>query len=488
MRKLFRFTAMLFMASMVLVGCDQKNTPEQPEQQQPVTPTDTTVQPADTVLEPIPASFPRKHLIEEFTGQTCGYCPEGMNSVHEFIKNDSNFIVVLHHDGYSPDHFTVAGSSVITKELKVSGAPNIAIDRNNTTYGTQSAVVFHPGYLPEVSMSQFEESTYASVVINNTYDAASRQLKVTVSGALCNENYPQLNLNVLVKESGMVDTQSDYYYTFAGWQEFRHTNAVRAFLTDAKGDALTIDTTRRYKVEYTLTLDSKWVPENCMVVAFLSEAFKPVVQVEQQPVVAGSKGGADILHGGITPVPVADYYPEPNATDGPAAYSKKEEQSLGNAKAHYEQYPAYNLTMWTIQAFNYSPTVKIGGTNCVPFINVYLFTEYSATPTLPTGTFPFNTTQQAGTAWAGYRTETPPDVGGSMFYFVSLVYLQNSRLYPLVEWLIADGEMIISDTGWSINGHARNGSDIKVVGTGAIQNGGSNNAPARRCARVPYIL
>ena len=33
MRKLFRFTAMLFMASMVLVGCDQKNTPEQPEQQ-----------------------------------------------------------------------------------------------------------------------------------------------------------------------------------------------------------------------------------------------------------------------------------------------------------------------------------------------------------------------------------------------------------------------------------------------------------------------
>ena len=75
-----------------------------------------------------------------------------------------------------------------------------------------------------------------------------------------------------------------------------------------------------------------------------------------------------------------------------------------------------------------------------------------------------------------------------MFYFVSLVYLQNSRLYPLVEWLIADGEMVISDTGWSINGHARNGSDIKVVGTGAIQNGGSNNAPARRCALVPYIL
>ena len=51
---------------------------------------------------PIPESFPKKHLIEEFTGQDCGYCPYGMDCVHDFAGNDSNWIVVLHHYGYSP--------------------------------------------------------------------------------------------------------------------------------------------------------------------------------------------------------------------------------------------------------------------------------------------------------------------------------------------------------------------------------------------------
>ena len=118
----------------------------------------------------------------------------------------------------------------------------------------------------------------------------------------------------------MIDTQADYYKTYEGWKEFCHTNAVRAFLSDAKGDAISI-TNQRYSTEYTLTLKDQWIAENCMVVAFLSEDFKPVIQVEQKPVVAGSKGGADIQHGGITAVPVADYYPEPSATAAPSDYS-----------------------------------------------------------------------------------------------------------------------------------------------------------------------
>ena len=59
---------------------------------------------------PIPDSFPKKHLIEEFTGQDCGYCPYGMNCISDFTANDTNFIVVLHHYGYKQDHFTVSGS------------------------------------------------------------------------------------------------------------------------------------------------------------------------------------------------------------------------------------------------------------------------------------------------------------------------------------------------------------------------------------------
>lgn len=64
-------------------------------------------QPEPQPVEQIPASFPRKHLIEEFTGQGCGYCPYGMDCIHAFLENDTNYIVILHHYGYQADHFSV---------------------------------------------------------------------------------------------------------------------------------------------------------------------------------------------------------------------------------------------------------------------------------------------------------------------------------------------------------------------------------------------
>ena len=92
------------MAGMALIGFTacEPNTPQEPEKQ-------------DT----IPASFPKKHLIEEFTGQACGYCPDGMDAVHEFVGNDTNWVLVLHHAGYSDDHFTVKGSKTIATALNV---------------------------------------------------------------------------------------------------------------------------------------------------------------------------------------------------------------------------------------------------------------------------------------------------------------------------------------------------------------------------------
>ena len=57
--------------------------------------------PQDTSKKVLPAAFVKKHLIEEFTGQDCGYFPYGMDCVHEFVKDDLNWIVVLHHYGYT---------------------------------------------------------------------------------------------------------------------------------------------------------------------------------------------------------------------------------------------------------------------------------------------------------------------------------------------------------------------------------------------------
>ena len=418
--------------------------------------------------EPIPDSFPKKHLIEEFTGQTCGYCPYGMNCIHDFMENDTNFILVLHHYGYSQDHFTVAGSKTITNTLKVKGAPTMTINRAKTSYLEEgfkrSATTFHPSYLPDVDKAQFEKTTYASVNIQNTYDPSSRELKIKVSGALSKKDYPFLNLTVLVKESGMIDSQADYYYSFEGWKEFRHTNAVRAFLSAAEGDPLKVGANQRYSMEYTITLKDAWVPENCMVVAFLSEEFQPVVQAAQKPVVEGTKGGADICHGGITPVPVPDYYPEPDATSSPQDFSKRERDTLAVSYAYSESYPAVGLVLWTIQAYNTSYSVSVGQTPCIPFVQLYLFMPYEDKPALPTGTFLINASDEPNTVIAGIRNDEEAQIYGSQFYFTDKSYFNQGYLNPQAQWLINTGSMIINKEGWTIDGKTYNGSEIHLSG------------------------
>lgn len=458
--KTYRLFAILALGSWLLVlpSCEPKPEPEP---------------------EVIPESFPRKHLIEEFTGQSCGYCPYGMDCVHDFMANDTNYILVLHHYGFAADHFSVAGSKTITSALKVSGAPNITIDRAKTKSSNGTNVVFHPGYLPTVSKNQFETTTYASVNIRNAYDPATRELRVFVSGVLCKEDYPDLKLTVLVKESGMIDYQADNFATYEGWQEFRHANAVRAFLSDnPKGDPITIRADRHYEEQFVIDLKSTWNAENCMVVAFLSEEFQPVVQAAQKPVVEGTKGGADILHGGVTAVPVADYYPEPNATSGPADYSNNKSETFTTSYAYYEQFPDYGVTMWTIQTWNKESIVTVNKTQCIPFANLIVLAPYNATPTLPTGVFPVNATAQAGTVIAGYRDDAKVTIDGSMLYFTGLNYFNQGYLDPQAQWLIADGEMTITDQGWTLSGHARNGATINLEGS-ALVNQGSANAPSR---------
>ena len=421
--------------------------------------------------------FPKKHLIEEFTGQDCGYCPGGMDAIEEFIGNDSNWVLVLHHYGYKNDHFTIAGSSAIGSTLGVAGAPQVCINRQKTKSGEGSKILFKPGYLPTTtSKTQFETTTYASIVLNNDYNPSTRQLTVKVSGIIAPVDHAGLKLTVLVKESGMIDYQQDYDATFEGWQEFRHANAVRVFLTDAKGDAIEEDAKRRYSAEYSTTLEEGWVPENCMVVAFLTEAFKPVIQAEEKPVVDGTKGGADLSHEGITRVPVSDYYPEPNATDGPAQLSGKDSVTLSTANAYYTAYPNYGFNFWEIQAYDLSSTVTISRTICVPFASIYLFTATGQTA-ISQGSYELNTSMEPGTAYAGFRDDEKYYIGGSQFYFVDKAYLQQGYLVPAAEWLIAEGTMTVNESSWAIEGKAWNGSAIRLIGTSAITNRGKGVAP-----------
>ena len=254
----------------------------------------------------VPSSFPRKYLIEHFTGDQCGYCPYGMYSIVEYTQQTSTpCIWVSHHYGYNQDEYTISESSKIASTCGVDGAPNMAINRTKVM-GT--AIAFHPGYLVEDGMAETiankcATTAEASVVINHTYNAETRELNVTVSGQVANTTTTEYLLTVLIKENGLIGKQADYYWSWktAGYKEFMHPCVVRDLLTVSQlGDTVKVEN-QAYSKTFTYTVSEKWVAENCNVVAYITPlAKKPIINAEETPLVAGTTGGKEYQPFGIT--------------------------------------------------------------------------------------------------------------------------------------------------------------------------------------------
>ena len=254
----------------------------------------------------VPTSFPRKYLIEHFTGDQCGYCPEGMYSIVEYKQKTSTpCIWVSHHHGYNQDEYTIPESAKIASACGAQGAPQMAINRTKVMGAT---IAFHPGYLPEAGMaeaiaSKCDTVAEASVVIDRTYNAETRELNVTVSGQVANTAVTEYLLTVLIKENGLIGKQADYYWSWktAGYKEFMHPCVARDLLCSTQlGDTVKVEN-QAYSKTYTYSVPEKWVAENCNVVAYITPLNKkPVINAEETPLVAGTTGGKEYLPFAIT--------------------------------------------------------------------------------------------------------------------------------------------------------------------------------------------
>ena len=118
----------------------------------------------------VPASFPRKFLLEQFTAQSCGNCPYGMLCIAEAMAQDSGqYIWVAHHYGFASDEYTISESRNISNLLGIQGAPIVSLNRTKQKIGQASQLSFHPAYLPSDELEIVDSLTSPfSVVINHT--------------------------------------------------------------------------------------------------------------------------------------------------------------------------------------------------------------------------------------------------------------------------------------------------------------------------------
>ncbi len=367
----------------------------------------------------VPTSFPRKFVIEHFTGDQCGYCPGGMYAITDYIQQQNpSAIWISHHYGYNQDEYTITESAKIGKMLGVSGAPNMALNRTKQSVG----LAFHPGYLPDITIND-DTVAEASVVINHTYNAETRELTLTVSGQVAHTVDTTYLLSVLIKENRLVGKQADYDYSWktATWKEYMHARVIRDFITDHFGDTIQVKN-QAYSHTLTYTINEEWVPENCCVVAYLTPLNKkPIINAEQAPLVAGTTGGEEFLPYGIT---------EGKGPNTTVSFDSIQTYKLDNNVLEIQLIASKSIKT------NYGATKAVG--------LVYLNTEADS---LVAGTYTIQNDNALGTITAGYRIDEERSLGGSLLVYALSSYLNQGIISVAHMWRMNEGEMIVDEKG-----------------------------------------
>jgi hypothetical protein len=395
----------------------------------------------------VPLIYDRKHLIEHFTGDQCGYCPYGMYSIVDYLETSKTpTIWVSHHAGFNQDEFTIAESVKLVSALGVSGAPNMAMNRSKQEKG----LIFHPGYLPEITIKDKNKAA-VSVNIKHSYDAANRKMDITVSGESSFATDGKFLLSVLVKENRLVGKQADYYYAWGDymWKEFMHARVVRGMLTPAMGDTIVMNN-QAYSKTYSYTIPAGWVAENCCVVAYVTPLVgQPVINAEQVALVEGTTGGEEYFPYGIT----EGKGPDSAVTFQQAQVNKVEGEDL----------------LEVLLISNTKVSTAYG--DAQPVATIYVHTDAA---TLSAGTYPIKEDGSVGSIQAGYRIDEKASFGGSLLVYAHSEYLSNGQIASTHIWRMLGGEMVVDAQGnISLNSKTCSGTTVR----GTYTAGGASLLP-----------
>ena len=377
-----------------------------------------------TMAQEVPASFPRKFLIEHFTGTWCAYCPYGMMAIDYAIQHsETPYIWLSHHlsDDYAIDEgYDLYSFSMTNVPEDEQGVPAMVLNRSTQSVGE----AFHPGYLPEITITD-ATTAEASVVIDHTYNAETRQLDITVSGQVANTTTTAYLLTVLIKENGIISSQSDAYFAWgSSWKEFVHPRLSRAFLSAVMGDLVDV-TNQAYSKTYTYTLNEKWVPENCCVVAYITPLTKkPIINAEQAAIVEGTTGGEHFYPLGITSN-IAPSNPD-NITFDSIVVNKTEADKI-------------NVLLISEKLVSHAEYGSLQ-----PVLALEINTNSDK---LPVDTLDISAGKEENTITAGSFDLETMTYGGSCYYYVDPAALKAGVVDPYFAWRLNKGKLAIDAHG-----------------------------------------
>lgn len=174
-----------------------------------------------------PANMERSVLVEEFTGMTCGNCPEGQRGLRKAVEASGlQCVEIMHHAGYAADFWSSDADFDYTWYYGTTStyAPAAMINRL-TCPGATDVPVFNIGFASAVLQYSKERQPYVSLALQSAYDEATRQVDVTLD-ILAHNHLPGATLlNAYLIQDGIVGYQAN------GGTDYVHNGLLRKVLT-----------------------------------------------------------------------------------------------------------------------------------------------------------------------------------------------------------------------------------------------------------------
>lgn len=231
-------------------------------------------------------SLPRqKHYVEQYNSQRSYLAPYVNAEMTAAGRKDNTCLVNV----YSSGDALALDASAYLEPLYAYTYPCFTIDRfyfmgeNYIAFDVNDYAQIMPTLVGDAVDMLVKEAdanpAFATVDINPVYDAGTRALTVTVSGNTVGE-LPQvvgdLGMTLMLAEDNVVSNQSVVSgQRVVNNQKYVHNQVLRAYLTPATGDRMTV-ADGKYSAVYSYTLPEGWKAEDMQVVAVASKYLPEV--------------------------------------------------------------------------------------------------------------------------------------------------------------------------------------------------------------------
>ena len=190
-------------------------------------------------------------VLEEFTGISCTYCPDGHRIANDIYTNNPADVVLIniHTGGYaSPqgpgtDFNTIFGSA-IASQSNLSGYPAGTVNRLVFAgLGQNGGTAMSRGNWQSASSQILNEPSYVNVAAQANLDISTRQLSVTVEAYYTGSSPVNTNkINVALTQNNVEGPQTGSSYNPTAILpngNYNHQHMLRHLLTGQWGDDIT---------------------------------------------------------------------------------------------------------------------------------------------------------------------------------------------------------------------------------------------------------